>query len=319
MGDDIARFSPILRDFQVIFLTYRHSQVVHTDRTGFQPEGDTEGMSDDRHTTGQVEVMLLGTYHMANPGHDLINVDADSPLDPTRQTQLETCTDRLADWEPDRIAVEYPHDKQIPLNDLYDRFNAGSLKLDGSTPLPDPFADGFIENEIIQLGFRLAIRCGHTHVLAIDHEAHTPAWTDDGAIATMLTRLPAPDDVPYHLPDPTEIQETQQTNLEEHSIGTFIAWCNTTDQLRINHDLMFASCFESDDIDPAVGMLTRWYERNLRMLYTTLTESKEDDHRILVIVGSGHVRVLAHLIEEAPNARLVTPEPYLPDVSSRSH
>ena len=58
--------------------------------------------------TGQdaVQVMVLGTYHFANPGQDVVNAEADDMLAPGRQAELEALTRQLAAFHPTAIAVE---------------------------------------------------------------------------------------------------------------------------------------------------------------------------------------------------------------------
>ncbi|HMD14866.1 MAG TPA: hypothetical protein VKI62_09590, partial [Bacteroidota bacterium] len=36
----------------------------------------------------RAEVMVLGVYHMSNPGHDIYNMKADDVLAPKRQTEI---------------------------------------------------------------------------------------------------------------------------------------------------------------------------------------------------------------------------------------
>jgi hypothetical protein len=36
----------------------------------------------------RAEVLVLGTYHMANPGRDIFNMQADDVLAPKRQTEI---------------------------------------------------------------------------------------------------------------------------------------------------------------------------------------------------------------------------------------
>ena len=43
----------------------------------------------------QVQVMLLGTYHMDNPGLDEVNIDADDVLAADRQAQFRELVDRF--------------------------------------------------------------------------------------------------------------------------------------------------------------------------------------------------------------------------------
>jgi hypothetical protein len=58
-------------------------------------------------------------------------------------------------------------------------------------------------------------------------------------------------------------------------------------------------------------VLAGWYERNLK-IFTNLTrviESGED--RVLVVIGSGHVKLLRQFIEESGGYTLEKPEKYL--------
>jgi len=36
----------------------------------------------------QAEILILGTYHMANPGRDIFNISADDVLAPKRQAEI---------------------------------------------------------------------------------------------------------------------------------------------------------------------------------------------------------------------------------------
>ena len=47
----------------------------------------------------EIEVMVLGTYHLANPGQDLHNVEVDDVTTTDRQRQLEALADALAAFE----------------------------------------------------------------------------------------------------------------------------------------------------------------------------------------------------------------------------
>ena len=66
--------------------------------------------------------MLLGTYHFANPGRDVIKQDIDDVLQPKRQAELEDLATRLASWKPDRIAVEWPISQTDTVRARYARY-----------------------------------------------------------------------------------------------------------------------------------------------------------------------------------------------------
>src|SRR5690348_4863120 len=57
-------------------------------------------------TAQATEVMILGTYHMSNPGKDLHNLKADDVLVDKRQRELADVAARLARFQPTKIAVE---------------------------------------------------------------------------------------------------------------------------------------------------------------------------------------------------------------------
>ena len=102
-------------------------------------------------------VVIVGTYHFANPGQDLHNVDAVDVTMPERQAELQAVTDALARFEPNVVAVEWPAAKA---DVSYARY------LDGTLP---PTA-----NEVVQLGFRLARKRGLSRVHGIDVPGEFP-------------------------------------------------------------------------------------------------------------------------------------------------
>ena len=53
-----------------------------------------------------VEVMVLGTVHMSNPGADRHDVQVDNVLGTRRQAELEAIANALARFRPTRIVVE---------------------------------------------------------------------------------------------------------------------------------------------------------------------------------------------------------------------
>src|SRR5258706_941390 len=89
------------------------------------------------------EVMILGTYHMANPGQDIHNLKADDVLVEKRQRELAAVAAGLAKFKPTKVAVESPVDNGAPAKVAkYHDYLDGKL------------ADS--RNETVQVGFRLA-------------------------------------------------------------------------------------------------------------------------------------------------------------------
>lgn len=104
-----------------------------------------------------VEVMILGTYHMSNPGQDLHNARIDPVTTPEKQAQLEAVAEALARFRPTAVAVErIARDQATMLDHRYPAFTPADL-------LANP-------DERVQVGYRLAHRLGLERVYAIDEQ-----------------------------------------------------------------------------------------------------------------------------------------------------
>lgn len=282
-----------------------------TDGTEAVPDGWPEPRP------GTVRVMLLGTYHMDNPGLDEVNVDADDVLSDERQAELRDLADRLEGWDPDRIALERPHDRDDEVNEIYREYRSGEREYDREETFESPHSmrnDPATEcrSEVVQVGFRLADRLGHGYVAAIDEHPDESRY-EDGPFEDREIDPARKTDVP--LPEPAEIQREADKRLATATIPDYHAWLNADAWLRNNHDLMFDRGIRASGGPFGSPLaLAFWYDRNLRMVHHLWRTMNADDERILLVVGSGHVRVLRHLLTEAPMFSPVSPLPSLPDV-----
>src|SRR5215468_2450346 len=106
----------------------------------------------------KAHVLVLGTFHMANPGHDIFNLQVDDVLTPKRQKEIAETVAALKKFRPTKIAIESdPGGKRVQQYQDY---------LDGKYTLT--------RNEIDQLGFRLAKELGHKQIYPIDVEGDFP-------------------------------------------------------------------------------------------------------------------------------------------------
>src|ERR1700688_4990874 len=76
----------------------------------------------------KAHVLVLGTFHMANPGRDMFNVQADDILAPKRQAEIAAFVEALKAFRPTKIAVEAPVDKP-EINQKYQQYLAGKYAL----------------------------------------------------------------------------------------------------------------------------------------------------------------------------------------------
>jgi hypothetical protein len=261
--------------------------------------------------------MLLGTYHMDNPGLDESNPEVDDVLAPDRQEELQDLVERLARWEPEQVAVERPYDRAEDVNSFYEVFRSGERSYDRDTDSDRDFrafasdATGEVRSEVVQVGFRLADELDHERVYPIDH----PMDISNDDLEALEERDFQPEEkVDFSLPDWEMVERETEQRLATSTIPEFLSWENREEQLRDNHDGMFGRYVRWGEGDNFGGprTLARWYERNLHILHNLWRAMEPGDERMLLVVGSGHVRVLRHLLDEAPIFCPVSPLAYLP-------
>lgn len=260
---------------------------------------------------GQVEVLLLGTVHTGRS-------DLDDVLEPGRQRELRELADRLETWEPDGVAVERPQSLQVEVDDLYETYRSGARSYDEAfdTGSSHPLAGetfSVCRGESVQVGFRLADRLDHDRVHAVDAPMYMDAHLDEdldaeeyeAAKRTARERLDAP------VPEGTA--EAQVERWHDSTVVEFLRWQNREANLRANEASQFATALAGFDRRyRGARLLTGWYERNLRVVENLWRAA--DDHgldRLLLVVGAGHVRVLGHLLVDAPPLCPASPRPVL--------
>ena len=269
---------------------------------------------------GQREVMLLGSTHLAQSPGDTQNAYATDPgniLGEQRQRELETLTDRLAEWEPDRIAVEETVSQQSVIDDAYAAYHK-----DPDTLSTVSGWDRDRSNETVQIGFRLADKLGHDSVAAVDYFQSPAALLTDEEKQQLPDSLRAvlidPDTVEYPLPDAAESNAETQQRLDEGSLVEFYQWLNTPEvgAPMWNNDMNFyATAFENSEPGDytAVKLMTAWTQRNLRIAPNVWNVPAESDERVLVVYGASHVPQLGQIPTGAPMMAPVSPLPYLTD------
>ena len=107
----------------------------------------------------RAEVLVLGTYHMANPGRDIVNMKVDDVLAPKRQAEIAEVTAVLKKFRPTKIAVEASFNNDAMLK-RYTDYVAGKYEL--------------TRNETEQIGFRLAKELGHKTIYSVDVDGEFP-------------------------------------------------------------------------------------------------------------------------------------------------
>ena len=239
------------------------------------------------------QVLVLGTYHFANPGLDVVQTEVADVLSAGKQAEIQAVVDAIARFGPTRITVEHLPAAAPRLDSLYAAYRAGRHELS--------------RDETEQLGFRLAARLGHARLHPIDHrgefpfgavmqyaQEHEPAFAE--FVQTELARITA------------EANRQQR----EHTVGEILSMANEPTKLAADHGTyMRFGGVGAGDTNVGADLLAKWYERNIH-IFANLQRVAAPGERVLVLIGSGHAPILRELISYHPRMELVEAVEYLP-------
>jgi Family of unknown function (DUF5694) len=247
--------------------------------------------ADHAPATPPIEVMIVGVFHMSNPGRDLHNVKVDDMQGSKRQTEIASVTDALARFKPNKVGVEWPEDVV-----------AGRYKeyLNGTLPPSN--------NEVVQLGFRLAKSAKSEGVYSLDADGNFPyERVRNFAASHGLTPLLEGQSAMVE----REIAE-QTRVLNDRGVGAALRFLNEPN-LIINSNGFYRTMLRvgAGEDQPGADLLAAWYHRNFLICANLIQLAKPGDH-IVVFFGSGHALLLRQCVTEMPGFKLIEPNDYLP-------
>jgi len=236
-------------------------------------------------------VMIVGTFHLDNPGRDVFNVQVDDVLLEQRQAELAGIATALAKFEPTQVMVEWP---EATTDAQYASFRADELP-------PS-------RNEVVQLGFRLAALRKLDRVRGIDVGGEFPfdpvkAYASSHGMAPRLDAALAGAG--------KEVQALSE-RVRTGSIGSVLRYMNSPARALENHGFYVDMLRYGDgDTQPGVRLVSAWYARNLAIC-ARLLQALPEGGRAVVFFGEGHAYLLRQCVIEAPGVELVEANDYLP-------
>ena len=236
--------------------------------------------------TAGAQVLVIGSYHMSNPGLDAVNITADDVLAPKRQEEIEALASKIASFRPTKVAVEISFGRDSMSNSLYRRYVAGSYALD--------------HTEMQQLGFRVARRAGLARIYGVDYDL-------DVNLAPVLVWALAhgQPELPFAARSLSTTLIAEADSLMKHAtVGEIIAALNSA-RADSAHGIYLASLRVGADTSyPGATVAARWYERNLKIAANILRVIDAPTDRVLVIIGAAHAPILRELLERVPGVRV---------------
>lgn len=234
----------------------------------------------------RAEILILGTYHMNNPGRDIYNSKADDVLAPKRQAEIAQLIEVLERFQPTKIAVER---------------NAGDERIRKDYAAYVANTHELTRNEIEQIGFRLAKKLGHPMVYAVDADGEFP-YMPLLKFAKATGRTQEFDALSAEI---GEMVKRKDAYLGSHTILETLLYMNADEQVAQDIGFYHRQAEFSEPWDWAgPDLLADWYRRNIRIYGNVMQLVNSPSERILLVYGSGHLGWLQHAFASNPRLRL---------------
>jgi hypothetical protein len=234
----------------------------------------------------RAEVLVLGVFHMANPGKDIFNMKSDDVLAPGRQTEIAQLIEVLKKFRPTKVAVEGDvGDDRIP--GRYADYVAGRHELS--------------RNEIEQIGFRLARELGHKTVYPVDVDGEFPFQrVVDYAKASGRSKQ-----LEDMMSETGAMVKAQGEFLASHSVLETLLFMNADEKVAEDVGFYFRQAHFGEPGDWAgADLVSDWFRRNARIYSNIARLVDSPSERVLAIFGSGHLGWLRHDVASDPTLRL---------------
>lgn len=244
-----------------------------------------------------VQVMVLGSYHMAPSNRDLANADVESVLTPRRQAELAAVVDSLAAFQPTVVATERITEAPDYVDPKFADFTQETL-------LENP-------NERVQIAYRLAARAGVTRVYGVDEQPSDgePDYFPFDKLMAHTAETGQGDELGAYVAAIQAMVAEYAKKQADHTIAELL--------LETNHGSMASAetyyqmfQFDRGEAQPGSELQAYWFMRNAKII-SKLIQVTEPGDRVVVVYGAGHKFWFEHFLDNTPGLVRIDPAPYL--------
>lgn len=250
----------------------------------------------DRDAGIKPTLVVLGTYHMGTPGHNVVNGKVDDVTSPERQKQMVQLVGTLKQFKPTKIVVGDLED-DAKTQEKYNKYLSGNYQLS--------------KNETNQIGFRLAKELGHKKVYCVDW---SDFWDDPSINYEKYASKDAELDsflkgVYRNLKKGVDAEHEKLFTLP---VIDQLILLNQPDRMEKDHKVYF-DLMRIGRGKEYIGAnyVSWWYRRNLTILDAVIRLTDSPNDRILVIYGAGHLKLLTQFAKESGFYNVESPLKYL--------
>ncbi|MDX1587120.1 MAG: DUF5694 domain-containing protein [Balneolaceae bacterium] len=235
-----------------------------------------------------IEVLVLGSFHFKNVP-EFYDMKSEE-----KQREIETLVQNLAEFRPNKIAVEFERKDSSYVDSLYQAYRNDTHELR--------------VNEREQIGFRLAKQLGHQKVQAIDYQK---PWGMDKVLKWAKKN------------DPQFVEFVEQWQKDNARLDSILFKSKTIGEIlsllasdafldRIQEARMQIMEVGADENYIGIEPNASVYKRNMR-IFANLISIADPGDRILIVYGAGHSYFFNEFISQHPDMKLADPHRYLPE------
>jgi len=257
------------------------------------------GCQDQQNTTqtepvenlNRKEALLIGTFHYNNPGADVAKTKSFDILNKQSQDELEMIATHIKNYNPTKIFVEWPYDKQRELDSLYRLYKEDSyFKNDSLSPF-------YLKNEIFQLAFRVAKKNNLEKVYGIDYKETNFPFNE---VMRDIENSNQPE-LKAKIETIAQFTEDFDAKIDAGLSLTELTYYVNSPEMRnvsntLHNNIMLLAGGPNDLSGPL--LTSEWFKRNIYMWSFIQKIVAPSDERIMILAGSSHVAMFELFIDQ---------------------
>lgn len=223
-------------------------------------------------------VMVVGLFHFANPGRDMVKTRVIDVMAPHSQAYLDGLAGRMAAFKPTHVLAECSPTDQAAFDQRFTDYVAGSYVLPS--------------NETYQIGFRVAKQAGLRGVTCFDEQE--VGWNAQ----PMFDYMDKHDARAKQDMEATFKTLSAQMDGEQATLPLVRLLQLTSDPARdaLNKGLYLrTNAVGAGDGFAGADASASWWHRNFRM-YANVQKAAVAGSRVVVLAGQGHAAILKDLL-----------------------
>lgn len=249
----------------------------------------------------KIKVYLVGTFHFNASSADVLPGSAVDMATLDKQRELDELASKLQKTQADKVFVEWGQDRQPFVDSTYALYRRGQSRVGTARQN---------NNEVVQVGYRLAKRLGRPRVYCadadgvFDYEAAQAAAKKYGqeAILTGGFQTPVSDSLGLLIQARTKAIKASQAPAPKHPGESILAQFQRMNTEAADRGNMDAYLLQLNRVGRGTDYAGAdlggdYYKRNVR-IYTNLLRAVDvqRDRAIVLIIGQGHVGLLKSIL-----------------------